>query len=526
MRGLFKVMLIALSVASCSKVGMSLDNGINYDYGKNIPHDQIELGERLENPYTTSNITKALESLYPTKADRVEVKPTNLYVRFLPKSEQEYKYLESQGFNILDHPMDYSIKKEGDWYHDPQIPEGDLTWQYAVVPADYVFPDIKYEIIDPCYIAENDSETKADWIDWDAVEAEAFRLTGNAGLLEDVTSTKAAKVQPQGRVTIVDDNCYGGKPFGVAGVRVSCNTFVKFDHAYTDKDGYYTMTKSFSSKPRYRLIFQNEKGFAIGFNLILVPASISTLGKSEPQGVDVTVTKDSDSKLFRRCAVNNAAYDYFTRCSKEDMDISEPPAGIRIWLLNGMEASSAPMLHHGAVIRGDLLSSFLGKFASLIEAFLPDITIGTKERDDYNTLYSVVCHELAHASHFKQVGLDYWNQYIYYIIESFVRCGGMTYGDGTTQGAGYCEIGEMWAYYLESRMFKDRYGGSFPSFGSSFWFYPQIFRYLDERGISTSEIFSVLNPEVVSKELLKGALISAFPERRNEIEQVFGRYGN
>ena len=366
-------MLIALSVASCSKVGMSLDNGINYDYGKNIPHDQIELGERLENPYTTSNITKALESLYPTKADRVEVKPTNLYVRFLPKSEQEYKYLESQGFNILDHPMDYSIKKEGDWYHDPQIPEGDLTWQYAVVPADYVFPDIKYEIIDPCYIAENDSETKADWIDWDAVEAEAFRLTGNAGLLEDVTSTQAAKVQPQGRVTIVDDNCYGGKPFGVAGVRVSCNTFVKFDHAYTDKDGYYTMTKSFSSKPRYRLIFQNEKGFAIGFNLILVPASISTLGKSEPQGVDVTVTKDSDSKLFRRCAVNNAAYDYFTRCSKEDMDISEPPAGIRIWLLNGMEASSAPMLHHGAVIRGDLLSSFLGKFASLVEAFLPTL---------------------------------------------------------------------------------------------------------------------------------------------------------
>ena len=71
MRGLFKVMLIALSVASCSKVGMSLDNGINYDYGKNIPHDQIELGERLENPYTTSNITKALESLDPTKADRV-----------------------------------------------------------------------------------------------------------------------------------------------------------------------------------------------------------------------------------------------------------------------------------------------------------------------------------------------------------------------------------------------------------------------------------------------------------------------
>ena len=75
-------------------------------------------------------------------------------------------------------------------------------------------------------------------------------------------------------------------------------------------------------------------------------------------------------------------------------------------------------------------------------------------------------------------------------------------------------------------MFKDRYGGSFPTFGSSFWFYPQIFRFLDERGIGPAEIFSVLKPEVVSKDLLKGALISAFPDKRNEIEQVFGRYGN
>ena len=526
MRGIFKATLIALTAVSCSKGGMSLDNGINYDYGRNIPHDQIVLGDRLENPYTTRNVTKALESLYPTKADRIEVKPTNLYVRFLPQSEQEYKYLESQGFNILDHPMDYSIKKEGDWYHDPQVPEGDLTWQYAVVPADYDFPDIQYEVIDPCYIAENDSGTKADWIDWEAVERESFRLTGNESLLDDSPSTKAEKVQPQGRVTIVDENCYGGKPFGVAGVQVSCNTFVKFAHAYTDKDGYYTMSKSFSAKPRYSLVFKNEKGFAIGFNLILVPASISTLGKSEPQGVDVTVTKDSDTKLFKRCVVNNAAYDYFNRCSKEDLNIMEPPADTRIWLLNGMDASSAPMLHHGAVIREDLFSSFLGKFAALVEAFLPDLTIGTANRNDYNDLYSVVCHELAHASHFRNVGLDYWNQYIYYIIESFVRSGGMTYGDGTAQGAGYCEIGEMWAYYLESRMFKDRYGGSFPTFGSSFWFYPQIFRYLDERGIGPAEIFSVLKPEVVSKDLLKGALISAFPDKRNEIEQGFGRYGN
>ena len=75
-------------------------------------------------------------------------------------------------------------------------------------------------------------------------------------------------------------------------------------------------------------------------------------------------------------------------------------------------------------------------------------------------------------------------------------------------------------------MYKDRYGGSIPSFGTSYWFYPQIFRYLDERGLGRSDIFSVLVGNVVSKEDLKTALIRHYPQKRTVIEQVFSRYGN
>lgn len=100
----------------------------------------------------------------------------------------------------------------------------------------------------------------------------------------------------------------------------------------------------------------------------------------------------------------------------------------------------------------------------------------------------------------------------------------MDYGDGTAPGAGYCEVGEMWAYYMESKMYKDRYGGSFPTFGTSYWFYPQIFRYLDERGLSSSDIYSVLGADVVSKDDLKAELIRVFPTKKSMIEQVFNRY--
>lgn len=525
MRGKIAFVLMALVLMSCSKNGFLSDRGIDYSYGRQLPHEMIVLGNRLENPYKTENIAKALQSLYPTKADRVDVKPTNIYVRFLPADDAEYKLLVACGLELVDHPLDYDIIVDGDWYHDPDVPEGRMTWQYAVVSPDFSFPPVKYEIIDECYIAENDRGTRADdGIDWKEVERMSYILTGNEDRLSAPGTRAVSKVQPSGRITIVDEEANGGKPFGVAGVYVSCNSFVKFDHAYTDRDGYYQMTKEYTSNLRYRLVFKNEKSFSIGFNLVLLPASVSTLGKAGPEGVNMTVTKDSEGKLFRRCVVNNAAYEYIGRCASGDLGIDAPPSDLRIWILNSMEASSAAMLHHGTVLSSEKMGSFLGNFALLIKTFLPDITIGTKNMDSYSRIYSSTVHELAHASHFSKVGKPYWNSYIYYIIESYLTTGGMTYGNGTATGAGHCEIGEMWAYYLESKMYKERYGGPFPSFGTSFWFSPQIFRFLDDRGIPCSEIFSVLSSAVLSRETLKSSLIAAYPAKRETIEQVFSRY--
>jgi len=516
---------MALVMMSCSKENVTSLNGVDYEYGRGFSHEMIVLGRRLENPYRTENVTKALQELYPTKADRVPVQTTDLYVRFLPSDKGQCDRLEALGLHLVDHPLDYEIAVDGDWYHDPEVPDNEVTWQYAVVPADFEFPeDIEHEIIHECHIMDSESQTKADGIDWEAVERQAFILTGNEERLSQPETRASSKTSPSGRITIVDEHANGGKPFGVAGVKVSCNVFVKFDHAYTDRDGYYKMTKKFSSNLRYRLVFKNEKGFGIGINLILVPASVSTLGKASPSGINMTVTSDSDGKLFRRCVVNNAAYDYYSRCASSDLDIALPPGDLRIWLFNSLKVSSAVMLHHGSILTNKQISSFLGKYAAIIKFLLPDITLGLEAKEDYRSIYSTVCHELAHASHFSKVGTDYWNEYIWYIVESYITTGGMTYGDGSGEKAGYCEIGEDWAYFLESKMFKDRYGGYFPTFGTSFWFNPQIFRYLYDRGITSSQIFSVLNGDVTDKAHLKDALLKSFPAKKNIIQQVFDRY--
>ena len=51
---------MTLVVMSCSGKGIDPDDGTDYQYGRNLSHEKIVLGARLENPYKTENITKAL----------------------------------------------------------------------------------------------------------------------------------------------------------------------------------------------------------------------------------------------------------------------------------------------------------------------------------------------------------------------------------------------------------------------------------------------------------------------------------
>lgn len=509
-----------LVLPSCDRDLLDPYDSTDFEYGTGIEHDMIMLGDRLENPYKVDNVSAALASVYPTKA-RVEVETTNLYVRFLPANDAEMELLSD--LHLTDHPLDYAIAKEGDWYHDPSVSDEEITWMYAVVDKDYKFPDVAYEIIDRCFLSENHVATRADeGIDWEMVLRESYRLTGNGDML--VPQTKAEPGVPAGRITIVDNYANGGKPIGVAGVKVVCNSFVRFAVATTDIDGYYAMDKTFTTDIRYRLVFQNGKNYSLGFNLILVPASVSTLGKTTPEGVNVTVTNESDPKLFRRCVVNNAVYDYIGRCKEEDLGIAAPPSDLRIWIFPQLEASSAIMMHHGTVVENAMIASWLGVYTKVVSFFAPDITIGTNGVSSYKDLYTITSHELAHASHFAKVGKQWWNKYIAFIITSFLSSKGQTYGTGTENGAGYCEVGEMWAYYIQSKIHKDRYGGNMPSFGTSWWFYPQIFRYLDERGVPAADIYEALCPEVTDRRLLKNELESLYPGKVTVIEQVFSRY--
>ena len=84
-------MLLSWAMFSCSNPDDLVLLPSSSDKDLHLSHERIVLGKRLDNPYTTDNMTKALASLYPTKAGRIDVTATDLYVRFLPKNEKEFE---------------------------------------------------------------------------------------------------------------------------------------------------------------------------------------------------------------------------------------------------------------------------------------------------------------------------------------------------------------------------------------------------------------------------------------------------
>ena len=173
---------------------------------------------------------------------------------------------------------------------------------------------------------------------------------------------------------------------------------------------------------------------------------------------------------------------------------------------------------------GTLIGQYLGEYSDLVKTFLPDITLGVKDIDKFSDLYHLTSHELSHASHFSQAGKAYWNKYIEYVLKSYVSSSGRIYGIGTETNAGYCEVGEMWAYYMGYACSRDRYGDAATLTGTSYWFSPQIFLYLDERGLDRSRIFKSLTASVTNKDELQTYLESLYPEFDSIIEQAFDRY--
>ena len=69
-----------------------------------------------------------MTSSFQKSAEQIEIKVTDLYVRFLPKDSLELNIIEKDTVLILyDHPLDYEIVEQGEYYHDPELPDDQIS---------------------------------------------------------------------------------------------------------------------------------------------------------------------------------------------------------------------------------------------------------------------------------------------------------------------------------------------------------------------------------------------------------------
>lgn len=154
-----------------------------------IPESILLLGEKLENPYKTQNMDKALKSL-KSKGKRTpldEIETNYLYVRFLPKTNEEYNAINGDStIDTYEYPLDYEIAKAGNKYQDKDLKNEKFSWIYCAIPIEKTFDkNIKMEILEELFLpfgngkeAPSDLENTYPTFLTD-LEEESFDLTGN-----------------------------------------------------------------------------------------------------------------------------------------------------------------------------------------------------------------------------------------------------------------------------------------------------------------------------------------------------------
>jgi hypothetical protein len=316
---------------------------------------------------------------------------------------------------------------------------------------------------------------------------------------------------------------------------VRANSLIKWSSAYTDKDGRYSMGTKHYYGPLYSVTFENNQGFDVwGLTGPLTGSAMYVMGFHSKKGYDRTFGKGATA--WEWATINNAAYDYYVNCKSKNDYPTYPPSGLKIWNLDASSKGAAPLLRrvyhpigmNSSSVWANIFTNIgIGATATLLRYVLhysmPDVIIGTKGKSSKGIYYQV-CHELAHTSHFRNVGSAYWSKYISYIITYGA------YGDGTKNNFGICAVGEMWGYAMGYIEQYEKYNGKIPSNmiypgDKDVWFKPQILWDIYRDTVLTKrEIFDCMTSDVKSVEQLKQKMISKHSKKADLIINKFKKY--
>ena len=270
-------------IGSCRKNELKADKTLSPVYvatSSNILYKEgtsTLTGGNKRNPYTVSNMAAAWQNLAGRgilPSGKAGVYTTHYYVKFKPQNTSQYEDLQSDtSLDIYDLPIESTVIRNGDYYHDPELADSVPTYQYTAVKAGYVFSsDIPYEIIDSLYIPETDSifdyengGTQDLFVD--KLLNQAYTQAGNYEdtIALDNLSAYEARYTPGGRIRVFDTRL--SEWIGMEGIKVKARRWFITYTGYPDYGGYYRMNHGFKRPCNYSVWFGNAL-FAVRHNLV------------------------------------------------------------------------------------------------------------------------------------------------------------------------------------------------------------------------------------------------------------------
>lgn len=306
-------------------------------------------------------------------------------------------------------------------------------------------------------------------------------------------------------------------------------------------NGNYAIPNDFRFSPRYELRFENKYGFKEGHGLesLVLP---STYNMKNRKNLIITRNIDNGQKWWALATINNAAYDWFKFC--EDNKLTAPPKDLRIWSLPIGSGAATTMFNHGlfkhtaAANLSALCDFFLTGttirkivLSTLLDLIGPYIVIcNTDSKSDSYSIYEPICHELAHASHFQQLGKTDFSRYAWWadVFDYEFRCileSGAPYGNASSSGNGPCGVTEMWAYTMGYYLSDTTYSGcrlDFPGKKEKYWFKPDaLWELIIYGNITCQQAANCLKPEIKSVDDFVNRLISNNPTKKNIIKYLY-----
>ena len=455
--------------------------------------DATKLGRKLENPYSVKSMTTAFNNL---TNENCQLPITHLYVRFLPKNVEQYmQLLDDTTLQLSDTPFDYEIISLGNHYQDPNIAPEKVTWQYAAVPISKILPtNIETELLDDLYLpASNTINHCKATLDVEDLEREAFAITNNADLYDMPQSNPqkgGVKIQqrfnPEGDITVQNVQL-GNVPLRNTKI-VSRSWFMTWI-THTDANGHFRIGYRYNSRVIVKVKFQNRstdirslKDFDDWRTAGCVQATIGMFSGNAMTNINFNVANapnnrdgflSEQKREWAAAHAINALEEY--RDMAQAAGIALPPRNINVYLSNSpipqqfQRVASAPMFKQMAktgIISNAILLPMTNIVTTtgraIVRHFLPDIYVnffGVTQSDRFTQTFY---HELAHTSHYTQVGNFFWTAYVGYIVLN----GG--YGDQNSTGVGRIELSEGWANYAAHVFTNQRYG-AVTSLGLTNW---------------------------------------------------------